>query len=96
MVAGMIPTALSLGADGSFNKPMAVTVIGGLTLSTLLTLLIVPASFSLAIDAEGWIGPRLGRRLLSYRPGDEDGPLLEGGPARPAIGRGPGALPAAE
>ena len=96
MVAGMIPTALSIGGDGSWNQPMAVTVIGGLTLSTLLTLLIVPASFSLAIDAEGWVGPRLGRRLLSYKPGDEDGPLLEGGPQRPAIGRGPGALPAAE
>ena len=96
MVAGMIPTALSLGGDGSWNQPMAVTVIGGLALSTVLTLLIVPASFSLAIQAEGWVGPRLGRRLLSYRPGDEDGPLIEGGPPRPAIGRGPGALPAAE
>ena len=96
MVAGMIPTALSIGGDGSWNQPMAVTVIGGLTLSTVLTLLIVPASFSLAIDAEGWVGPRLGRRLLSYKPGDEEGPLLEGGPQRPAIGRGPGALPAAE
>ena len=96
MVAGMIPTALSIGGDGSWNQPMAVTVIGGLALSTVLTLLIVPASFSLAIDAEGWVGPRLGRRLLSYKPGDEDGPLLEGGPQRPAIGRGPGALPAAE
>jgi multidrug efflux pump subunit AcrB len=96
MVAGMVPTALSLGADGSFNQPMAVTVIGGLLLSTLLTLLIVPAGFSLAIGAEEWVGPRLGRRLLSYRPGDEDGPLLEGEASRPAIGRGPGALPAAE
>ena len=96
MVAGMIPTALSIGGDGSWNQPMAVTVMGGLTLSTVLTLLIVPATFSLAVGAEEWIGPRLGRRLLSYQPGDEDGPLIEGGPARPAIGRGPGALPAAE
>ena len=96
MVAGMIPTALSLGADGSFNKPMAVTVIGGLILSTLLTLLIVPASFSLAVGVEEWVGPRLGRRLLSYKPGDEDGPLIEGGAPRPALGRGQGALPAAE
>ncbi|WP_174293072.1 efflux RND transporter permease subunit [Sphingomonas bacterium] len=97
MVAGMIPTALSIGGDGSWNQPMAVTVIGGLTLSTVLTLLIVPASFSLAIDAEEWVGPRLGRRLLSYRPGDDaDGPLIEGGTPRPALGRGPSALPAAE
>ena len=96
MVAGMVPTALSIGGDGSWNQPMAVTVMGGLALSTILTLLIVPASFSLAVGAEEWVGPRLGRRLLSYRPGDEDGPLIEGEPARPALGRGPGALPAAE
>ncbi|GGB24746.1 ABC transporter permease [Sphingomonas metalli] len=85
MVAGMIPTALSLGGDGSFNQPMAVTVIGGLLLSTVLTLVIVPATFSLSIGAEEWIGPRLGRRLLTYRPGDETGPLIEQG-GRPQLG----------
>ena len=65
MVAGMLPTALAIGGDGSWNQPMAVTVIGGLTLSTLLTLLIVPAGFSLADGAERWLGPRLGRALNS-------------------------------
>ena len=65
MVAGMLPTALSLGGDGSFNQPMAVTVIGGLILSTLLTLLIVPAGFSLADGAEKWIGRRAGKVLNS-------------------------------
>ncbi len=52
MVAGMIPTALSLTGDGAWRAPMAVTVIGGLILSTMLTLLIVPASFSLAVGFE--------------------------------------------
>jgi multidrug efflux pump subunit AcrB len=61
MVAGMTPTALSIGGDGSFNQPMAVMVIGGLILSTLLTLLIVPAGFSLADGFERKIGPKLGR-----------------------------------
>ncbi|HMI18800.1 MAG TPA: efflux RND transporter permease subunit [Sphingomonas sp.] len=65
MVAGMLPTALSLGGDGSFNQPMAVTVIGGLILSTMLTLLIVPAGFSLADGAEKWMGRRLGKVLNS-------------------------------
>lgn len=63
MVAGMIPTALSFSGDGSWNAPMGITVIGGLLLSTLLTLIIVPASFSLADDFEKWIGPLLGRAL---------------------------------
>jgi multidrug efflux pump subunit AcrB len=52
MVAGMIPIALSLTGDGSWRAPMGVTVIGGLILSTGLTLLLVPAYFSLAIDIE--------------------------------------------
>jgi hypothetical protein len=56
---------------------MGITVIGGLALSTVLTLLIVPAAFSLADGLEKWIGPRLGRRLLNYQPGDEDTPVID-------------------
>ncbi|WP_338501264.1 efflux RND transporter permease subunit [Sphingomonas kaistensis] len=63
MVAGMIPIALSLTGDGSWRAPMGVTVIGGLIMSTFLTLLLVPAYFSIAIDIETWIGRKLGRRL---------------------------------
>ncbi|MCT8001484.1 efflux RND transporter permease subunit [Sphingomonas sanguinis] len=87
MVAGMIPTALSLGGDGSWRSPMGVTVIGGLALSTILTLLIVPAAFSLAVGVERWIGPRLGKRLLTYKPGDElgGGPVIEGPAGGPAL-----------
>ena len=77
MVAGMVPTALSLSGDASSRTPMGITVIGGLTLSTVLTLLIVPSSFSLAIGIERWIGPKLGRRLLSYRPGDDGTPVID-------------------
>jgi multidrug efflux pump subunit AcrB len=73
MIAGMVPTALSLGGDGAWRAPMGVTVIGGLLLSTILTLVIVPATFSLALGLEEWIGPRLGRRILTYRPGDAHG-----------------------
>jgi hypothetical protein len=93
MVAGMIPTALSLNGDGSFRAPMGLTVIGGLTLSTVLTLLIVPASFSLAVGVEQWIGPKLGRRLLTYRPGDDGKPVIEHKPLDPSLpGHGPGRI----
>jgi len=71
MVAGMVPTAASLSGDGAWRAPMGITVIGGLILSTVLTLVIVPATFSLALGIEEWIGPRLGRRLLTYKPGDD-------------------------
>ncbi len=61
MIAGMVPISLSLTGDGSWRAPMGITVMGGLMLSTLLTLLIVPAAFSLAIGLEQRIGPRFRR-----------------------------------
>ena len=68
MTAGMIPTAVSLSGDGAWRAPMGIVVIGGLVLSTLLTLLIVPAAFSLADGLEKRLGPALRRRFLTYEP----------------------------
>ena len=63
MVAGMLPTALSLSGDNSWRAPMGITVIGGLIFSTLLTLVLVPAYFSIAISLESRIG-RLFHRFV--------------------------------
>jgi len=68
MTAGMIPTALSLSGDGAWRAPMGTVVIGGLVMSTALTLLIVPAAFSLADGFEKRLGPMLRRRLLTFEP----------------------------
>jgi multidrug efflux pump subunit AcrB len=65
MVAGMIPSVLPWGGDGGWRAPMGIVVIGGLSLSTLLTLLIVPAGFSLADGLEKRVGPWLAKRVLS-------------------------------
>ncbi|MBK7687576.1 MAG: efflux RND transporter permease subunit [Elusimicrobia bacterium] len=46
-IAGAIPAALSLGAGAETVRPMAVVVIGGMIASTLLTLFVVPAAYSL-------------------------------------------------
>ncbi len=73
MTAGMIPTAISLTGDGAWRAPMGTVVIGGLILSTMLTLLIVPAGFSLADGLEKRLGPWLRKRLLTYD-GTEHGP----------------------
>ena len=86
MVAGMVPVALSLSGDGSFRAPMGVTVIGGLIVSTLLTLLIVPATFSLAVGFEERVGPWLKRYLTN---GGEDATALP-----PTVASQPAALPA--
>jgi hypothetical protein len=56
-------------------------VIGGLLLSTILTLLIVPAGFSLADGLEKRLGPWLRRRVLTYRPEQAHGPSAEALPA---------------
>jgi hydrophobe/amphiphile efflux-1 (HAE1) family protein len=45
-IAGMLPIALELGADGQTRSPMAIAVIGGFATSTLLTLLVVPVLFT--------------------------------------------------
>lgn len=64
MVAGMIPVSLSI-TGGEFRAPMGIAVIGGLITSTMLTLIIVPALFSLVDDFERWLSPRLRRYLTS-------------------------------
>jgi len=65
MVAGMLPIALSFSGDGSWRAPMGIVVIGGLILSTILTLVIVPALFSLAVGVEARIAPWLSRTLTN-------------------------------
>lgn len=53
MVAGMLPTALGLGAEPSFRAPMAIAVIGGLLTSTVLSLLVIPVVFTFIDDLVG-------------------------------------------
>lgn len=93
MTAGMIPVAISLTGDGAWRQPMGIVVIGGLVLSTLLTLLIVPAGFSLADSFEKRVGPILRRKLLTYKPGDDTRPHGEGEPDLPFPGLPGGARP---
>lgn len=44
---GLLPMALGFGEGAEVRAPMAITVIGGLTVSTLLTLLVIPVVYSL-------------------------------------------------
>lgn len=46
-IAGAIPPALSLGPGAESRIPMAISVIGGILISTLLTLFVVPCAYSL-------------------------------------------------
>ncbi|MGN6773968.1 efflux RND transporter permease subunit [Rhizobium sp.] len=63
MASGMLPVALSLtGGDSSFRQPMAIVVIGGVTMSTLLSLIVIPVIFTFVDDLET-ILKRLLRRI---------------------------------
>ncbi len=61
MAAGMVPSAMALGIGGEFRAPMAVAVIGGLIVSTGLSLIFVPAIFVLVDDLSGLFVRLFGR-----------------------------------
>jgi len=58
----MLPAALGFGAGADTNGPLAVAVIGGMVSSTLLTLVVVPAVYSLVENGQlRWQGWQQGR-----------------------------------
>jgi multidrug efflux pump subunit AcrB len=53
LIAGMMPVAIGIGEGGEFYRPMALAIIGGTIVSTLLTLLVVPSFYdSIEINRE--------------------------------------------
>ncbi|NJN01153.1 MAG: efflux RND transporter permease subunit [Leptolyngbyaceae cyanobacterium SL_1_1] len=62
-IAGMVPIALEIGAGGETRSPMAIAVIGGFTLSTLLTLIVVPVFFTYIDSLQSQTSKFLGRVL---------------------------------
>ncbi|MCL6706282.1 efflux RND transporter permease subunit [Pseudomonas sp. R2.Fl] len=61
MVGGMIPSALGTGDGGEFRAPMAIAVIGGLLVSTVLSLIVIPSLHLILSN----LGDRLG---MIFRP----------------------------
>lgn len=51
IILALLPAALGLGAGSETNKPLSVAIIGGMISSTLLTLVVVPAAYSLVMGA---------------------------------------------
>jgi multidrug efflux pump subunit AcrB len=69
MGAGMMPVALGWAGDPSFRAPMGIAVIGGLVVSTLMSLFIVPAMFSVFDDFQQWLSRKWGRVAHEERTG---------------------------
>jgi HAE1 family hydrophobic/amphiphilic exporter-1 len=70
LVLAMLPIALKLGEGSEWRAPMAVTVIGGLLTSTLLTLVLIPAVYTIIDDFTGSLSRTVQRviRLVRTRP----------------------------
>lgn len=51
IILALLPAAMGLGAGSETNKPLSVAIIGGMVSSTLLTLVVVPAAYSLVMQA---------------------------------------------
>ena len=87
MGSGMLPVALSLtGGDSSFRQPMAVVVIGGVMMSTLLSLIVIPVIFTFVDDLlealkrlADWTGPRHATTTIVSADLENTGPQFAGG-----------------
>jgi HAE1 family hydrophobic/amphiphilic exporter-1 len=62
LVLGTLPVALAIGRGSEFRETIGITIIGGITLSTFLTLLVIPCSYTIFDDLSLWIGRKLGRK----------------------------------
>jgi HAE1 family hydrophobic/amphiphilic exporter-1 len=84
MVFAMTPVAMRIGSGGDFYAPMAVAVIGGLITSTLLTLVVIPAIYTIFDDMSSVIS-RVRHFLSHPRPPKRQPPVAQPVPA-PASG----------
>jgi HAE1 family hydrophobic/amphiphilic exporter-1 len=77
-IAGAIPPALAIGPGAELQRPMALALVGGMAVSTLLTLFVVPAAYSVLDDMAAWnverrrrgMGLAAGLSELRARPAD--------------------------
>ena len=56
-VLGLLPMALSFGEGSELRMPLAITVIGGLVTSTMLTLILVPVLYTIVVREKGATEP---------------------------------------
>ena len=61
---GFVPMALNVGAGAEVQRPLATVVIGGITSSTLLTLLVLPALLRIV---RGFLGGKAGTQTQPAR-----------------------------
>ena len=99
IVFATLPTAAALGRGAGFRQPLGITVVGGVIVSTFLTLLVIPSVYLLFDDFANWLGRVIWHRqipdeALAYGGTDRNGSGPSGGPGGTrGGGRAPGAEP---
>ena len=102
IVFATLPTAAAIGRGAGFRQPLGITVVGGVIVSTFLTLLVIPSVYLLFDDFANWLGRVVWHRsipaeALAYGgtdQNDQNGPRDSGGPqGSRGGGRAPGAEP---
>ena len=87
LVLGTMPVALAIGRGSEFRETIGITIIGGISLSTFLTLLVIPCSYTIFDDLSIALSRMMGRKVL----GPED-PLPPVGGAPLILEPEPGVL----
>lgn len=108
IVFATLPTAAALGRGAGFRQPLGITVVGGVVVSTFLTLLVIPSVYLLFDNFANWLGRVVWHRqipeeALAYGGTDRDGRGNDRGSSGPSGGpqgtqgggRAPGAEPGA-
>jgi HAE1 family hydrophobic/amphiphilic exporter-1 len=84
MVFGMLPVAIAIGRASEQRAALGTAVIGGLILSTLLTLVMIPVIYTLFDDLLAWVSRLISRKTARRRLVEEI--VAEEESARPAMG----------
>ena len=80
LILGTLPVALALGKGSEFRETIGIIIIGGITLSTILTLVVIPCSYTIFDDLSSWISIKRGKKPHFSDPTvlvDEQAPKVE-------------------
>ncbi|MFQ5701129.1 MAG: efflux RND transporter permease subunit [Acidobacteriota bacterium] len=81
-ILGLMPMALGLGEGAELRAPLAITVIGGLTVATLLTLIVIPVVYDLLDRKDFHLAAADEASIAAGRP--ETGRMIRGEAVEPA------------
>ena len=101
IVGATLPTAAGLGRGAGFRQPLGITVVGGVIVSTFLTLLVIPSVYLLFDNFANWLGRVVWHRqipeeALAYGGTDRDERGSGGPSGGPSGTRGGGRAPGVE